>query len=194
MSRAATDFAEARGVLDFWFGAPGSVDYGKPRAAWFRKSAEFDALIRERFLPLYQRAAGGQLSHWHDSPLMLLALIIVLDQFPRNLFRDSPQAFAADAMALDAARRMVTQAWDARLNSVERQFCYLPFEHAEDIGAQRECLRLFAALGNADLLTWAQKHYDIIERFGRFPHRNAVLGRADTPEESEFLKQPGSRF
>jgi uncharacterized protein (DUF924 family) len=181
-------------VLDFWFGTPGSVDYGKPRAEWFRKSEAFDALIRSRFLPLHEQAAAGLCAHWHDSPLTLLALIIVLDQFSRNLFRDTPRAFATDAPALAAARHMRTQQWDQRLNIVQRQFCYLPFEHAEDLAAQRTCLQLFGELGNADLLLWAQKHHDIIAHFGRFPHRNAVLGRTSTPEEVEFLKQPGSRF
>lgn len=188
------DAPDYQNVLDFWFGAPGSVSYGKSRAEWFKKSDDFDALIRRRFLATYEAAAVGQLVHWHDSPLTLLALIIVLDQFPRNLFRDSPRAFATDAMALQAARSMVAAGWDRRLNVVERQFCYLPFEHAEDLGAQQTCLQLFGALGNADLLLWAQRHYDIIARFGRFPHRNAVLGRASTAQELAFLQQPGSRF
>ncbi len=186
--------ATAHEVLDFWFGTPGSVQCGKSRAEWFKKSDAFDALIRTRFAALQARAAAGQLAHWRDSPLTLLALILVLDQFPRNLFRDTAQAFATDAMALDCAQRMTVLQWDQRLNDVARQFCYLPFEHAEDIGAQRTCLRLFGELGNADLLQWAQRHCDIIERFGRFPHRNAVLARASTAEEIEFLKQSGSRF
>jgi uncharacterized protein (DUF924 family) len=186
--------AAAYHVLDFWFGAPGSLSYGKSRAEWFRKSADFDALIHARFLPLYAQAAAGQLARWNESPLTLLALIIVLDQFPRNLFRESPQAFATDAMALAAARCMTSLHWDERLNTVERQFVYLPFEHAEDIEAQRESMRLFAALGNAGLLEWAHRHAVIIERFGRFPHRNAALGRGSTPEEIEFLQQPGSGF
>lgn len=184
----------AHDVLDFWFATPGSVVHGKPRAEWFKKSDAFDALIRNRFLPLYEQGAAGQLDVWRESPLTLLALIIVLDQFPRNLFRDSRQAFATDRAALDAARRMRERNWDLRLNKVQRQFCYLPFEHAEDLEAQRTCLQLFSELGDADLLLWAQKHHDIIARFARFPHRNAVLGRVSTPEEIEFLKQPGSRF
>lgn len=192
------NMAAAHEVLDFWFGAPGSPQYGKSRAEWFRKSDDFDALIRSRFTRLHEQAAAGQLEQWRSSPLTLLALIIVLDQFPRNLFRESPRAFSTDAMALDCAQHMTTPRtalrWDLRLHPVERGFVYLPFEHAEDIEAQRACLRLFGELGSADLLEWAQKHYDIIERFGRFPHRNAVLGRVSTPEEIEFLKQPGSRF
>ncbi len=181
-------------VVDFWFGAPGGVTNGKPRAEWFKKSADFDALIRGCFMPLHEQAANDKLVHWRESPLPLLAFIIVCDQFPRNMFRDSPRAFAADALALDAARQMRARGWDTRFNSVERQFCYLPFEHAEDLDAQRTCLTLFGELGNVDLLHWAQKHYDIVERFGRFPHRNAVLGRASTVEEIAFLKQPGSGF
>jgi uncharacterized protein (DUF924 family) len=184
----------AHNVLDFWFGAPGSVQYGKSRAEWFKKSAAFDALIRDRFLMSREAAAAGQLAHWDDSPLTLLALIIVLDQFPRNLFRESPAAFATDALALAAARRMTSMRWDERLNAVERQFVYLPYEHAENIETQRESIRLFAALGDSNLLEWARKHAVIVERFGRFPHRNAVLGRDSTAEEIEFLKQPGSGF
>ena len=186
--------AAAHEVLDFWFGAPGSVQYGKPRAEWFRKSADFDALIRSRFTLQHAQAAAGQLAHWRTSPLTLLALIIVLDQFPRNMFRESRKAFSSSAMALDCARHMTALRWDQRLHPVERGFVYLPFEHAEDIAAQRASLDLFGALGRADLLEWAQKHHDIIQRFGRFPHRNAVLGRESTAEEIEFLKQPGSSF
>jgi uncharacterized protein (DUF924 family) len=181
-------------VLDFWFGAPGSVEYGKPREAWFKKSDAFDARIHERFLPVYEAAAAGRLAHWRDSPLTLLALIIVLDQFPRNLFRESPRAFATDALALESARRMTAMGWDVRLNVVQRQFAYLPFEHAENLDAQRTSMQLFGTLGNDGLLEWAWKHYVIIERFGRFPHRNAVLGRASTAAEMKFLEQPGSRF
>lgn len=186
--------AAAHDVLDFWFGAPGTVQYGKPRPEWFRKSEQFDALIRNRFARLHEQAAAAQLAQWRCSPLTLLALIIVLDQFPRNMFRESRRAFATDAMALDCARRMTAMHWDQRLNAVERGFVYLPFEHAEDRDAQRASLHFYGALGRADLLEWAQKHYDIIERFGRFPHRNALLARDSTPEEIEFLQQPGSRF
>jgi uncharacterized protein (DUF924 family) len=186
--------AAAHEVLDFWFGAPGSVLYGKSRAEWFRKSDEFDALIHERFLTLFEQARGGALTQWRTSPLTLLALIVVLDQFPRNLFRDTRRAFESDAMALDSARHMTAMRWDQRLNPVERQFVYLPFEHAEDVDAQRASMHLFETLGRPDLVEWARKHYVVIERFRRFPHRNAILGRTSTPEEIEFLKQPGSSF
>jgi len=185
-------------VLNFWFGAPGAVYYGKRRDEWFRKSDAFDALIRSRFLPLYEQVRSGELALWRDSPLTLLALIIVLDQFPRNMFRASPRAFESDALALDSARRMTTMRWDQRLNVHERQFAYLPFEHAENLDDQRRSLQLFKALSAEplmnDLYEWAHKHFVIVERYGRFPHRNAIVGRASTPAEIEFLKQPGSGF
>lgn len=185
-------------VLDFWFGAPGSAIRGRPRAEWFRKSDVFDAQIRDRFLGLYERARRHELVEWRVSPLSLLALIIVCDQFPRNMFRDSPRAFESDGIALDGARRMTAMHWDDRLNAHERQFAYLPFEHAEQLEAQKASMFHFGRLadehGSHDLLEWARKHYVIVERFGRFPHRNAVLGRAPTPEEIEFLQGPDSRF
>lgn len=190
--------AEFQPVLDFWFGAPGSRGYGAPRKAWFRKRAAFDAQVRERFGGLHARALRGNLESWRESPQGLLALIILLDQFSRNMFRGTPAAFAGDPLALAAARLMVARAWDAQLLPVMRPFVYLPFEHAEDAGAQEEALRLFATLPEGperdDALEWARKHHEVIHRFGRFPHRNAILGRASTPEEAEFLKQPGSRF
>ena len=191
-------FVEAHDVIEFWFGAPGGVQHGVSRAAWFKKSDAFDARIRERFLPLYQRALNHELAHWRTSPMSLLALIIVCDQFPRNMFRGLKQAFEADGMALDSARRMSAMHWDERLNAHERQFAYLPFEHAEQLDAQKTSMLHFGNLareqGQVDLLKWARKHYVIIERFGRFPHRNAVLGRASTAEELAFLKQPDSAF
>jgi uncharacterized protein (DUF924 family) len=189
---------EAQSVLDFWFGAPGSEEAGKRRPEWFRKSEAFDAAIRERFLVTYEDAAAGRLADWETEPRSLLALIIVLDQFPRNIFRGCPQAYATDARALAAAERMAERGWDAEVTPLERSFAYLPFEHAEDPAVQDRSMRLFGELASdpayADLLEWARKHHVIVKRFGRFPHRNAVLGRASTPEETEFLKQPGSSF
>jgi uncharacterized protein (DUF924 family) len=190
--------AEAQRVLDFWFGAPGLPQAGQRRAEWFRKSDAFDASIRERFLSTYEGAAAGRLTQWDATARELLALIVVLDQFPRNMFRGSSRAFAADAQALSAAERMVARGWDIELVPLERSFAYLPFEHAEDSASQERSVRLFGALAQdaayADLLEWARKHYVIIQRFGRFPHRNIILGRVSTPEESEFLSQPGSSF
>ena len=185
-------------VLDFWFGVSGSPGHGKPRDVWFRKSDAFDQAVRERFLAVYELAAGGRLAAWGEAPHALLALIIVCDQFPRNMFRNDARAFATDAQALAAAERMVELGWDMQLAPIGRQFAYLPFEHAEDLALQHRGLELFAHVTEDSALAgapvWARKHLDIIARFGRFPHRNAILGRTSTPEEIEFLKQPGSSF
>ena len=185
-------------VLEFWFGAPESPEFGRPRAAWFVKSAAFDALIRDRFLATHEAAAAGALATWSARPLGALALAVALDQFPRNLFRGDPRAFATDAQALALAREIVAQRFDAALLPVQRWFAYLPFEHAEDLAAQRESLRLFEGIaseaGGAGTFAYAMRHYAVVARFGRFPHRNAILGRASTPEELEFLRQPGSSF
>jgi uncharacterized protein (DUF924 family) len=191
--------ADAQAVLDFWFGRADDPEHGQPRKRWFEKNDAFDAQIRERFGALIERALRGELAHWTATPLGALAQIVVLDQFTRNVFRGSARAFAGDALALSAARALVASGGYRTLNGVQRQFVFLPFEHAEDLAAQREALRLFGELERddpvvGDLVSWAQRHLDIIERFGRFPHRNAALGRASTAEEIEFLKQPGSGF
>jgi len=187
-----------REVLDFWFGAPGSEDHGRQRKEWFVKDAAFDAQIRERFAALHGRAHAGELKHWDASPEGLLALIVVLDQFSRNMYRDTPQSFASDAQALAAARKMVERGWDMDLPPVLRSFVYLPYEHSENLVTQDEALRLFQRVledpALADLPEWARKHREVVRRFGRFPHRNAILGRESTPEEEEFLREPGSRF
>jgi uncharacterized protein (DUF924 family) len=190
--------SEHQAVLDFWFGAPGTSEYGTQRKAWFVKNADFDHQIRGRFLGLHVRAHAGELAHWEDQPDSLLALIIVLDQFSRNLFRQRAQAFASDARALACARLMVARGWDMRLLPVQRGFVYLPYEHAEDLAVQDEAVRLFERVLEdpllAELPVWARKHHDVIRRFGRFPHRNQILGRPSTEEELAFLRQPGSRF
>jgi uncharacterized protein (DUF924 family) len=190
---------QARDVLDFWFGAPGSPEHGRERDAWFTKDEAFDRLIGERFGAVIEAALAGGLADWAEAPDSALALVIVLDQFTRNAYRGTPRSFAGDAMALRSAREMVARGSDLTLLPVQRAFAYLPFEHAEDLAAQRESLHLFAQLAEADAslagyADYARRHHDIIERFGRFPHRNAILGRVSTPEELEFLKQPGSGF
>jgi uncharacterized protein (DUF924 family) len=184
------DFTE---VLDFWFGAPDSPERGRPRKVWFRKSDAFDAEIRTRFSPLWEQALRGELERWRSTPLAALALVVVLDQFSRNIFRGTLRAFAGDPAALAAATSIIERGFDRLLSAQERTFVYLPFEHAEDLAAQRRSLALFQAL-DPDDMEYARRHYEIIARFGRFPHRNAVLGRESTPEEIEFLKQPGSSF
>ncbi len=184
-------------VITFWFGAAGSAERGRPRKAWFQKSAEFDAAIRDRFAAVHEAAQAGRLDTWQRTPLAALALVVVLDQFPRNMFRDTPRAFAADPRALAVAQAIVARGFDAAYLTVERVFAYLPFEHSEDIAMQRRSLALFAGLpepARARYLDYAQRHHDVVARFGRFPHRNAILGRASTAEEVEFLEQPGSSF
>jgi uncharacterized protein (DUF924 family) len=186
-------------VLDFWFAPASDPQHGQTRSEWFRKDAAFDQLIAQRFGALLDAAQAGGLSDWTSSTQGTLALIVLLDQFGRNVFRGLARAFAGDARALELARGLVASGADRRLSGVQRQFVYLPFEHAESLADQQEALRLFSALGKdepalAGLLEWAERHHAIIARFGRFPHRNAALGRASTPEEIEFLGQPGSGF
>ena len=171
-------------VLAFWRAAGPD--------AWFEKDDAFDAEIRARFLATYEAAAAGRLT-WDKTPDGALALLIVLDQFPRNMFRGTARSFASDSLALTAARGTIARGFDRLLSPVERRFIHLPFEHAEDLAAQRRSLALCHALDPEDM-QYAKRHYEIIARFGRFPHRNAALGRQSTAEEIEFLKQPGSSF
>lgn len=189
-----TEPAESRAVLDFWFGQA-----QQDRPEWFRKDPDFDDSIRQRFGPLIEQALAGGLQDWVLSPRPALARILVLDQFTRNVFRDTARAFAGDAQALAAAQAMVAAGFDRQLPALQRAFVYLPFEHAESGAAQVQSLRLFGALATeapalADKLHWADKHAQVIARFGRYPHRNAVLGRASTDEERAYLAEPGSRF
>ena len=170
-------------VLSFWREA------GPDR--WFKKDTAFDDDIRRRFVETYEAAAASQLAGWEDTPAGALALTIVLDQLPRNMFRGSARAFAADPLARAVADRALKRGFDNQVDAAERQFFYLPFEHAEALPDQERCCALFRANGDADLLKWAEAHADIIRRFGRFPHRNAVLGRASTPEELAFLDAGG---
>lgn len=192
----------AQDVLDFWFGPTDDPGHALPREAWFRKDPDFDAEIKQRFGTLTERALVGGIDDWIAPPLAAqpaLARVIMLDQFPRNLWRGSARAFAGDAMALQTARALVASGLDRELTGVQRQFVYLPFEHAEDVSHQRTAVQLFQQLERDEptlttLADWAQRHHDIVARFGRFPHRNAALGRASTAAETEFLKQPGSGF
>jgi uncharacterized protein (DUF924 family) len=176
-------------VLGFWFGE--GAERGKAHKRWFEKNATFDAEIRSRFLPLYEELARR--NDWLSSSNYCLARIVVLDQFPRNMFRGTARAFAADPLALAAAKHALAKGYDRDLLDVERQFVYLPFEHSEGLADQQRACELMKPLGD-DLYDWALRHQRIIARFGRFPHRNEILGRVSTPEEIEFLKQPGSGF
>ena len=185
-------------ILDFWFGAPGSAEHGRARPLWFTKSAANDELIRSRFGAAVEAALRGELDHWAEGDARnALALILLLDQFTRNVFRDSARAFAGDPAALAIAKRLVADGRHLRLAPLERWFAYLPFEHSEQLSDQHESLHLFGELakeGLAEPLVWAQKHYEVIARFGRYPHRNELLRRTSTAEEIDFLNQPGSRF
>jgi uncharacterized protein (DUF924 family) len=197
MTSSATD--ESGAVLDFWFGAPGSAEFGTARKEWFAKSDAFDAAVRDRFGALIERGLRGELEPWADAAGSALAQVIVLDQFTRNVFRDTPRAFAGDPRALAAASRMVGARQDEELPTFMRGFVYLPFEHAEDLAMQDEAVRLLTRLAALDpaqdsMLDYAHRHRALIERFARFPHRNDILGRRSTAEEIEFLKQPGSGF
>lgn len=172
-------------VLEFWFdGREGD---------WFAKNPAFDAEIRARFLGLYEDAAAGRLAHWADDPRSCLALVLVLDQFPRNMFRGEARAFATDALARAAARLILERGWDMAMTRAERLFAYLPFEHSESLEDQILSCELMKEF-DAEQRRYAERHRDIIERFGRFPHRNGLLGRESTAAEIEFLKLPGSRF
>lgn len=180
-------------ILDFWFGA----DPPAPRNFWFSKSAADDAEIHSRFGGTVEEALAGSLNHWAATPEGTLALILLLDQFTRNIFRATPRAFAGDAAALGHARGLVYAGLDRRFDALRRGFIYLPFEHSEELVDQYESLRLFGELareGQDGALKWAQMHFEVVRRFGRFPHRNETLGRSSTSEEIAFLGQPGSRF
>ena len=191
--------SEAQAVLDFWFGAAGSPESGTLRDLWFRKSEASDRWIAQCFGPLIERALHGELAGWAAQPLGALAQIVVLDQFTRNVFRGTPRAFAGDARALAAASAMVQARHDDALAPVQRTFVYLAFEHAEDLGVQDEAVRHFsrltaAAPGLQGMLAYAHRHRAVIERFGRFPHRNVILGRPSRAQELAFLQLPGSAF
>ena len=170
-------------VLSFW------RDAGPDR--WYRRDDLFDAEVCRRFLDLWQCASGGEFAGWEASDDGTLALVIVLDQFPRNLFRDDGRTYASDALAREVAQRAVANGVDARVDPRLREFLYLPFMHSEHLPDQLRCIELLRAAGHAENLKWAEHHADIIRRFGRFPHRNRLLGRQCTPEEQAFLDEGG---
>jgi uncharacterized protein (DUF924 family) len=185
-------------VLDFWFGREGEPGYGEFREEWFRKDPAFDARLTDRFADLYEEAAAGDLDDWRDDARSCLALVIVLDQLPRNMFRGEGRTHATDKAALEASTYAVEHALDRELPAFQRMFVYMPFMHSEDREDQRRSVELFGLLaaepGGPDVTYYAAGHREIVERFGRFPHRNEILGRETTPEEAEFLKTEGSSF
>ncbi len=173
--------------LEFWF-APENEPY------WFKKSVDFDQRVAETLGALADAAAQGSLDSWQETPEGSLALVLLLDQAPRNLHRDSGEAYAQDVMARGVARHALHRGQDLAVTADQRLFLYLPFEHSEDLADQYLSVALFGALPNQDLVTWAIAHLELIERYGRFPHRNAVLGRRSTPEEETYLAQEGAGF
>ncbi|NOJ40183.1 DUF924 family protein [Bradyrhizobium australiense] len=170
-------------ILAFWREA------GPDR--WYTRDDAFDAEVRRRFLGLWQTAAAGELSSWETSDDGALALVIVLDQFPRNMFRGDARTYVSDHLAREVAHRAIERGVDTRIDPTLREFLYLPFMHSEHLSDQLRCIELSRAAGHTESLKWAEHHADIIRRFGRFPHRNCLLGRATTPEEQAFLDEDG---
>ncbi|HWZ72837.1 MAG TPA: DUF924 family protein [Casimicrobiaceae bacterium] len=184
-------------ILDFWFAPRGSAECGKTRKLWFRKDAAVDQSIRARFGGAVETALAGGFSEW-TTPRGALARVLLLDQFTRNIYRQTPLAFAGDILALSISRAAVANRDDQALMPVERWFLYLPFEHAEDRAAQETSLQLFARLrdetGLSEPVVWAERHAAVVRRFGRYPHRNAILGRESTVAEIEYLATRGRGF
>ena len=178
---------EFKEVLSFWFN---DIDSSK----WWVKDSHFDALIADKFLTLHQQANAGELFHWRKSAQGRLAEVIVLDQFSRNIFRDTPNAFASDSLALVLSQEAISLGKHNELNDIQRSFLYMPYMHSESLKIHDVALVLYKENGVQSNLEFEIKHRDIIERFGRYPHRNSILGRTSSIEEVEFLKQPGSSF
>lgn len=197
---------EAETVLQFWFADVRSCPEGfeQRKRFWFSPSPRADAMLRERFADAVTQALGGELDHWATQAGGNLALVLMLDQFPRNIHRGSPRAFAADARALVWARRGIEQGHDLELSVVERGFLYMPFQHSEDVSVQRESVELYDRLRRTAPRQWvaaaksfarfAREHKTIIDKFGRFPHRNQILGRPSTDEERRYLADGASRY
>lgn len=175
-------------ILEFWFGP----DPGEKRDAWFERSDAFDEEIRTKFGAVQAQAAAGECDGWAETPRGALALVLLLDQFSRNLFRGDARAFASDSKALGIADAAIQKGWDREFPEIMRIFFYLPHEHCEDLEVQRRCVELFT--GTEWGTEYAEAHFKLIERFGRFPHRNAVLGRENTPDEEAYLSQPREGF
>jgi uncharacterized protein (DUF924 family) len=188
----------ARALIDRWFGPPDDPGRETAREIWFKSTLEFDAALRAEFFSDHEAAVAGVLQSWEGSAEGALALVLLLDQIPRNIFRGNPRAYASDPLARTAADRALAHGFDRAVPRAWRGFFYLPFEHSEALADQERALMLFAALPptpeHPDSLRHARRHHEIIARFGRFPHRNAILGRASTAEELAFLAEPDSSF
>ena len=185
-------------VLDFWFGRATDPDYGQYRQIWFQPDEDFITQARERFSEAYRRAAAGELDSWQQTPEGSLALVLLLDQFSNLIHRGEAGAFASDEAAREATKRAIERGFDQEFPELHRWFFYLPLEHSENLDDQRASVQLFRALTpnelNAIGLDYAERHLRVIERFGRFPNRNAALGRQSTAEEEEFLAGPDAPF
>jgi len=188
----------ARVLLDFWFGPPGDPERETHRDIWFKSTPEHDEALRREFLADHERAAAGVLAAWEETALAALALVLLLDQIPRNVFRATPRAYATDAMARAVADRALARGFDQALPGAWRKFFYMPLHHSESLADQQRSAALFESLpddpARADNTKYSRRYVDIITRFGRFPHRNAILGRVSTAEEVEFLKDWDKRF
>jgi uncharacterized protein (DUF924 family) len=188
----------AERLLAFWFASEGPSERDRLRDLWFQATPEFDAALAKHFRADYDRAAAGVYDPWRDAAQTCLALVLLLDQLPRNLFRNSPRAYATDSAALATARDAVARGYDRMVAPVRRCFFYLPFEHSESLADQETAMRLYASLPDhpdkENFVEAVRRHHEIIAHFGRFPHRNGFLGRSSTPEEQDFLRQPGSAF
>jgi uncharacterized protein (DUF924 family) len=186
----------ARALLDVWFGAPGDPLREERREIWFRSTPEHDDRLRELFLADYERAAAGALADWEAAPDSALALMLLLDQIPRNIFRATPRCYATDAMARAVADRAMACGFDMKVPPAWRLFFYMPLHHSEDLADQRRAMALVASLpdrgdpAHGENRRYGLPYVEVIARFGRFPHRNAILGRASTPEELAFLAEP----
>jgi uncharacterized protein (DUF924 family) len=190
--------ARAQALIDFWFGAPGDPERLHHKQIWFRSTPEFDDAVRGRFAADHAAAVAGAFADWYANPEGALALVMLLDQVPRNIYRSTPRAFASDTLALAATNRALDRGFDQRLPAAWRLFFYLPFEHSEVLADQRRGLDLLLALppvpGRPGDGHMTRLHLEIVEQFGRFPHRNVILGRASTAEELQFLEECEHRF
>lgn len=190
--------SEWREIYDFWFGAPGSDGHGDVREFWFASTPEIDREMKARFLDQYHRAAAGEFDSWKSDARGWVALIVLLDQVPRNVFRGDGKSFAADPVALATAKGLVASPLHAELITVEKLFAYLPFEHSENISDQMDCVAFYEAIDDhenkAEWIEFAVMHKDIVAEFGRFPHRNAMLGRESTAAEEAWLQSSDQRF
>ncbi len=183
-----------RGVLDFWFGPPDSPDFEAGRAVWFESDPAFDSEVRRRLGGLHEQAARYRFHHWREHPPGCIALTLLLDQVPRNLFRGTARAFATDPYARAVSRHARERRFDTELPTLMRLFLYLPLEHSENLHDQETYIRLVRGLNDPGFATYGLKHRDIIARFGRFPHRNKALGRKNTPAEAAYLAGAGDSF